>query len=210
MSKVTSANSTTSTLISNPMGPVDISGNEHDSNSNSSISLNSQQTAIASSQNPQNVGFGNGSVSPGTEHSPRDPVEKEALREPEKEIHNHDMSSTWRNNGRSKETYPSGGDYNRKDNGNQRRRRSIRGIFSRGGMLQPFRLLKSDLQGRPKLYHTDWHFNQLILASAVYVFFTNLLPGITFASDLYNLTGKNYGAIEVVFSTGLCGIIFAL
>ncbi|RPB20202.1 hypothetical protein L211DRAFT_792526 [Terfezia boudieri ATCC MYA-4762] len=83
-------------------------------------------------------------------------------------------------------------------------------LFKRGGILRPFRLLRSDLRGRTKLYHTDWFFNQLILASAVYVFFTNLLPGITFASDLYHLTGENYGTIEVVFSTGLCGIIFAL
>ncbi|CUS09415.1 unnamed protein product [Tuber aestivum] len=83
-------------------------------------------------------------------------------------------------------------------------------LFRGDGALAPFRLLKSDFGGRAKIYHTDWGFNQLILASAVYVFFTNLLPGITFASDLYVLTGGNYGAIEVVFSTGLCGIIFAL
>lgn len=86
----------------------------------------------------------------------------------------------------------------------------IRALFGNNGALEPFRLLKSDLRGRSKVYHTDWFFNQLILASAVFVFFTNLLPGITFASDLYVLTGKNYGAIEVVFSTGLCGVIFAL
>lgn len=83
-------------------------------------------------------------------------------------------------------------------------------LFRGNGPLRPFKLLKSDLKGRGRLWHTDWFFNQLILASAVYVFFTNLLPGITFASDLYALTGKHYGAIEVVFSTGLCGIIFAL
>jgi len=87
---------------------------------------------------------------------------------------------------------------------------SLLALFTHGGMLRPFRLLRSDLRGRTKLYHTDWFFNQLILASAVYLFFTNLLPGITFASDLYHLTGENYGTIEVVFSTGLCGIIFAL
>jgi len=63
----------------------------------------------------------------------------------------------------------------------------------------------------PKRYLGDWTiFNQLIVASAVYVFFTNLLPGITFASDLYVLTGKSWGTIEVVFSTGLCGVIFSL
>lgn len=83
-------------------------------------------------------------------------------------------------------------------------------LFRGDGALRPLRLLKSDLKGRPRLYRTDWFFNQLILASAVYVFFTNLLPGITFASDLFALTGGNYGTIEVVFSTGICGIIFAL
>ncbi|KIH94669.1 hypothetical protein SPBR_06250 [Sporothrix brasiliensis 5110] len=53
-------------------------------------------------------------------------------------------------------------------------------------------------------------FNQLVFASAVYVFFTNILPGITFASDLDVLTGQSWGTIEVVFSTGLCGLIFSL
>lgn len=60
-------------------------------------------------------------------------------------------------------------------------------------------------------YVSDWTvFNQLVVASTVYVFFTNLLPGITFAGDLYALTGESWGTIEVVFSTGLCGVIFAL
>jgi hypothetical protein len=83
--------------------------------------------------------------------------------------------------------------------------------FQHEGALQPFRLLRQDWQNLPKRYVSDWTvFNQLIVASAVYVFFTNLLPGITFASDLYVLTGKNWGTIEVVFSTGLCGIIFSV
>jgi hypothetical protein len=90
------------------------------------------------------------------------------------------------------------------------RRKSPASLFRPDGPLRPFRLLKSDLNGRGKLWHTDWHFNQLILASAVYVFFTNLLPGITFSSDLYVQTEMNYGTIEVVFSTGLCGVIFGL
>ena len=77
--------------------------------------------------------------------------------------------------------------------------------------LQPFRLLRQDLHNLRVRYVSDWTvFNQLIVASAVYVFFTNLLPGITFASDLYVLTGKSWGTIEVVFSTGLCGVIFSL
>ena len=78
-------------------------------------------------------------------------------------------------------------------------------------LFAPFRLFRQDLHNLSQRYVSDWAvFNQLIVASAVYVFFTNLLPGITFASDLYVLTGKSWGTIEVVFSTGLCGVIFAL
>lgn len=79
------------------------------------------------------------------------------------------------------------------------------------GPIKPFHLLRQDLHHLSQRYVSDWQvFNQLVLASAVYVFFTNLLPGITFASDLYTLTGQNYGTIEVVLSTGLCGVIFSL
>ncbi|GLB14234.1 hypothetical protein AtubIFM61612_001659 [Aspergillus tubingensis] len=89
--------------------------------------------------------------------------------------------------------------------------RVLRGSVSSGGPLRPFRLIKQDILNLRRRYVSDWTvFNQLIFASAVYVFFTNLLPGITFASDLYVLTGQNWGTIEVVFSTGLCGIIFSL
>lgn len=90
-------------------------------------------------------------------------------------------------------------------------RRILRGPIAPGRMLQPFRLLTQDLRNLRTRWTSDFRiFNQLIFASAVYVFFTNLLPGITFASDLYQLTGKSWGTIEVVFSTGLCGIIFSL
>jgi hypothetical protein len=83
--------------------------------------------------------------------------------------------------------------------------------FGKEGKLRPFRLLKQDVVSIKSRYVSDWQvFNQQIIASAVYIFFTNLLPGITFASDLYTLTGKSWGTIEVVFSTGLCGLIFSL
>lgn len=89
--------------------------------------------------------------------------------------------------------------------------RVLRGSVAAGGSLRPFRLVKQDIVNLRRRWISDWSiFNQLVFASAVYVFFTNLLPGITFASDLYVLTGKTWGTIEVVFSTGLCGIIFSL
>ncbi|KAF4553426.1 HCO3- transporter-like protein 1 [Elsinoe fawcettii] len=83
--------------------------------------------------------------------------------------------------------------------------------FVKGGKLRPFRLLVEDVKNLPRRYPSDFTtFNQLVFASAVYVFFTNLLPGITFASDLYVNTAQNWGTIEIVFSTGLCGTIFSL
>ena len=92
----------------------------------------------------------------------------------------------------------------------QRQRSKWRLYFGPGGNLRPFRLLRQDLVNLKGRYFSDWTvFNQQVVASAVYIFFTNLLPGITFASDLYSLTGKSWGTIEIVFSTGLCGIIFA-
>lgn len=79
------------------------------------------------------------------------------------------------------------------------------------GKLRPFRLLREDWASLRGRWASDWTVvNQLVLASAVYVFFTNILPGITFASDLYVLTGQSWGTIEVVFSTGLCGLVFSL
>ncbi|KAI9727749.1 MAG: hypothetical protein M1834_007988 [Cirrosporium novae-zelandiae] len=57
-------------------------------------------------------------------------------------------------------------------------------LSSTGPLLHPFRLLRQDLQNLRQRYISDWTtFNQQIVASAVFVFFTNLLPGITFASD---------------------------
>lgn len=88
---------------------------------------------------------------------------------------------------------------------------SWRRYFGPGGNLRPFRLLRHDMHSLKSRYVSDWTlFNQQVVASAVYIFFTNILPGITFASDLYTLTGQSWGTIEIVLSTGLCGIIFAL
>ena len=96
-------------------------------------------------------------------------------------------------------------------NNKQPFKKRLRSLFAPQGNLRPFRLLKQDIKNIRIRYVSDWTtFNQLVFASAVYVFFSNLLPGITFASDLYVLTGKTWGTIEVVFSTGLCGFIFSL
>ncbi|KAI9665137.1 MAG: Boron transporter 4 [Alyxoria varia] len=88
---------------------------------------------------------------------------------------------------------------------------SLLAIFRRTSPLHPAQLFREDLHSLKSRYSSDWTlFNQQVVASAVYAFFTNLLPGITFASDLYVLTGRSWGTIEVVLSTGICGIVFAL
>lgn len=91
-----------------------------------------------------------------------------------------------------------------------RPRAAMKRYLAPDGALRPFRLLRADVNNLVHRWKSDWFFNQLILASAVYVFFTNLLPGITFSSDLYVRTDKNYGTIEVVLSTAICGLVFSL
>ncbi|KAK2592271.1 hypothetical protein QQS21_010024 [Conoideocrella luteorostrata] len=87
----------------------------------------------------------------------------------------------------------------------------MRTHFGPGGKLRPFRLLRQDVANLRGRYLSDWTvFNQQVFASSVYIFFTNILPGITFANDLFALTGQSWGTVEVVFSTGLVGVIFAL
>ncbi|KAM3421462.1 hypothetical protein BST61_g1855 [Cercospora zeina] len=84
-------------------------------------------------------------------------------------------------------------------------------FLSKKGKLRPFRLLGLDFINLKKRYIGDWTiFNTVVLSSAVFVFFTNLLPGITFASELYDLTGQQWGTIEIVLSTGICNAVFSL
>lgn len=53
----------------------------------------------------------------------------------------------------------------------------LAGRFRKGGKLAPFRLLDGELRSLRRGYRSDWTvFNQLVLASAVYVLSTNILP----------------------------------
>lgn len=89
--------------------------------------------------------------------------------------------------------------------------RVLRPFTRRDGALRPFRLFFADLTILSRRYLSDWTvFNQVVLASGIFIFFTNLLPGITFASDLYDLTGSNWGTIEIVLSMGICNAVFTL
>ncbi|PIA97947.1 putative transporter [Cercospora beticola] len=90
-------------------------------------------------------------------------------------------------------------------------RTAFKTFASKEGKLRPFRLLSADVVNLKRRYFGDWTiFNTVVLSSAVFVFFTNLLPGITFASELYDLTGQQWGTIEIVLSTGICNAVFSL
>ncbi|KAH7316529.1 hypothetical protein B0I35DRAFT_451529 [Stachybotrys elegans] len=90
-------------------------------------------------------------------------------------------------------------------------RRQDAAYFGPGGRFRPFRLLSEDVSSIKKRYVSDWAlFNQQVMASAVYIFFTNILPGMTFANDLFIQTGKSWGTIEIIFSTGFCGLVFSI
>ncbi|KDN72141.1 hypothetical protein CSUB01_09726 [Colletotrichum sublineola] len=88
---------------------------------------------------------------------------------------------------RSSEKQEDHGDVSVQNVGPKRRSGRWRDYFRRDGKLRPFRLLKEDIGNFRLRYISDWTvFNQLVMASAIYVFFTNILPGITFASDLFS------------------------
>uniref|UniRef100_A0A0G4H0X3 Bicarbonate transporter-like transmembrane domain-containing protein n=1 Tax=Chromera velia CCMP2878 TaxID=1169474 RepID=A0A0G4H0X3_9ALVE len=73
------------------------------------------------------------------------------------------------------------------------------------GMLQ-------DLKRRLPWYLSDWldALDVKVLASTLFMFFTSIAPAITFASLLQAQTDEFIGAVEVLLSTAVTGILFAL
>ncbi|AWU77292.1 uncharacterized protein C5L36_0D00310 [Pichia kudriavzevii] len=48
------------------------------------------------------------------------------------------------------------------------------------------------------------------IPSTIYIFFTNLLPAIAFAQDMFDHTKNSYGVNEILLSSAMAGIIFGL
>jgi hypothetical protein len=48
------------------------------------------------------------------------------------------------------------------------------------------------------------------IPSTIYIFFTNLLPAIAFAQDMFDHTNNSYGVNEVLLSSAMGGIVFGL
>lgn len=49
-----------------------------------------------------------------------------------------------------------------------------------------------------------------VIPATIYVFFTNLLPAIAFAQDMFDHTNNSYGLNEILMSSSMGGIVFGL
>lgn len=52
--------------------------------------------------------------------------------------------------------------------------------------------------------------NYRVIPSTVFIFFTNLLPAIAFAQDMFDNTDDLYGLNEVLMSSAMAGVVFGL
>ncbi|ODV82813.1 hypothetical protein CANARDRAFT_215023 [[Candida] arabinofermentans NRRL YB-2248] len=56
----------------------------------------------------------------------------------------------------------------------------------------------------------DGFTNYRVIPSTIYVFFTNLLPAIAFAQDMFDHTKNSYGVNEILASSAMGGIVFGI
>lgn len=70
----------------------------------------------------------------------------------------------------------------------------------------------TDVKSRLPYYLQDFKdaWNYRVIPLTVFVFFTNLLPAIAFAQDMFDRTDNAYGVNEVLFSSAMAGVVFGL
>lgn len=70
----------------------------------------------------------------------------------------------------------------------------------------------NDIRSRLPYYVSDFTdaYNYRVIPSVVYIFFTNLLPAIAFAQDMFDRTDNAYGVNEVLMSSAMAGVVFGL
>jgi hypothetical protein len=69
-----------------------------------------------------------------------------------------------------------------------------------------------DFKNRLPYYKSDFvdAYNYRVIPSTIFVFFTNLLPAIAFAQDMFDATDNSYGLNEVLMSSAIGGCAFGL
>ncbi|SGZ54999.1 CIC11C00000003290 [Sungouiella intermedia] len=70
----------------------------------------------------------------------------------------------------------------------------------------------NDIRARIPYYLTDFSdaYNYRVIPSVIFIFFTNLLPAIAFAQDMFDRTDNAYGVNEVLMSSAIAGVVFGL
>jgi VIT1/CCC1 family predicted Fe2+/Mn2+ transporter len=69
-----------------------------------------------------------------------------------------------------------------------------------------------DIKRRLPFYFSDYYqgIHPKILFSTFFMFFTSIAPALAFGFLLDLKTNQAIGVVEVLFSTALCGIIYAI
>lgn len=72
--------------------------------------------------------------------------------------------------------------------------------------------IKADLEKRRPHYLSDWTdiWSQKVLSSTLFIFFTSIAPAITFSLFVTESTNDELGAIEILLSTAITGVIFSV
>ncbi|TQV93088.1 anion exchange family protein [Cordyceps javanica] len=78
--------------------------------------------------------------------------------------------------------------------------------------IHPFRGMINDLRRRTPYYPSDWTdaWDYRVVPATVYMYFANILPALAFSLDMFQNTASNYGVNEVLLSSVLGSVVFAL
>jgi boron transporter len=85
-------------------------------------------------------------------------------------------------------------------------------MMSMAASIDWFAGMRSDLKKRLPFYVSDWTdiFGQKVVSSTMFIFFTSIAPAITFSLFVSQTTSNELGAMEILLSTALTGVIFSV
>ncbi|KAK0635405.1 HCO3 transporter family-domain-containing protein [Bombardia bombarda] len=94
------------------------------------------------------------------------------------------------------------------DEGHQRRKRKA----DRWWRIRLFHGMVNDIRRRAPFYASDWTdaWNYRVVPATVYMYFANILPALAFSLDMFSKTDMQYGVNEVLLSSVLGAVVFAV
>lgn len=78
--------------------------------------------------------------------------------------------------------------------------------------IRLFRGMINDVRRRAPYYWSDWvdAWDYRVVPATVYMYFANLLPALAFSLDMFTRTHMHYGVNEVLLSSVLGSVVFAV